>query len=96
MSENRILVVDDEKQVCWSLSEMLTEAGFTVETALNGEEARDKFLRFNPEVILLDVRLPDANGIELLSEFKSQDEDVIIFMITAYADADSAVNALKK
>ncbi|MCF8057519.1 MAG: sigma-54 dependent transcriptional regulator [Desulfocapsa sp.] len=96
MSDNRILVVDDEKLVCWSLSEMLTGAGFTVETALTGAEARDSFNRFNPEIILLDVRLPDANGLELLSEFKALDEDIIILMITAYADADSAVNALKK
>jgi two-component system, NtrC family, response regulator AtoC len=96
MSNNKILVVDDEKLVCWSLSEMLTEAGFTVETALTGAEARERFCHFNPEIILLDVRLPDANGIELLSEFKALDEDVLILMITAYADADSAVNALKK
>ena len=92
---HRILVVDDEKLVCWSLSEMLTEAGFKVETALTGAEARQMFDSFQPEMILLDVRLPDANGIELLSEFKAHDEDIVVVMITAYADADSAVNALK-
>ena len=96
MNKNRVLVVDDEKLVCWSLSEKLTEAGFSVDTALTGAEAREKFNDFNPEMVLLDVRLPDANGIELLSEFKSLDEEIIILMITAYADADSAVNALKK
>ena len=95
MKKHRILVVDDEKLVCWSLSEMLTEAGFQVETALTGADARAMFESFQPEMVLLDVRLPDANGIELLSEFKSQDEDVVVVMITAYADADSAVNALK-
>ena len=91
----KVLVVDDEKLVCWSLSEMLTEAGFKVETALTGADARKMFESFQPEMILLDVRLPDANGIELLSEFKAHDEDVVVVMITAYADADSAVNALK-
>ena len=95
MKKHRILVVDDEKLVCWSLSEMLTEAGFEVETALTGADARALFESFQPEMVLLDVRLPDANGIELLSEFKSHDEDVVVVMITAYADADSAVNALK-
>ena len=73
MKKHRILVVDDEKLVCWSLSEMLTEAGFQVETALTGADARSLFESFQPEMILLDVRLPDANGIELLSEFKGQD-----------------------
>lgn len=95
MREHRILVVDDEKLVCWSLSQMLTEADFSVQTAMNGAEARRKFEEFVPEMILLDVRLPDANGVDLLSEFKDKDEDVIVVMITAYADADSAVNALK-
>lgn len=96
MRERRILVIDDEKLVCWSLNQMLTEAGFAVQTAMNGVDAREKFKNFEPEMVLLDVRLPDANGVELLGEFKEQDEDVIVVMITAYADADSAVNALKQ
>jgi two-component system, NtrC family, response regulator AtoC len=95
MKTHRILVVDDEKLVCWSLNEMLSEAGYLVETALSGAEALRRFDDFNPHVVLLDVRLPDANGIELLAEFKSRDPDVLVLMITAYADADSAVKALK-
>ncbi len=96
MRERRILVVDDEKLVCWSLNQMLTEAGFAVQTAMSGADAREKFKNFEPEMVLLDVRLPDANGVELLGEFKGQDEEVVVIMITAYADADSAVNALKQ
>ncbi|MCK9296582.1 MAG: sigma-54 dependent transcriptional regulator [Desulfobulbaceae bacterium] len=95
MREHRVLVVDDEKLVCWSLSQMLAGAGYAVQTATNGAEARGQFHDFVPEMVLLDVRLPDANGVDLLREFKAQDEDVIVLMITAYADADSAVSALK-
>ncbi|MBI5558004.1 MAG: sigma-54-dependent Fis family transcriptional regulator [Deltaproteobacteria bacterium] len=95
MREHRVLVVDDEKLVCWSLSQMLTGAGYAVQTAMSGAEARAKFTDFIPEMVLLDVRLPDANGVELLKEFKGHDEDIVVLMITAYADADSAVNALK-
>ncbi|MEA3469670.1 MAG: sigma-54 dependent transcriptional regulator [Thermodesulfobacteriota bacterium] len=95
MKTHRILVVDDEKLVCWSLNEMLNDAGYTVETALSGAEALSRFDTFNPHMVLLDIRLPDANGIELLAEFKSRNEDVLVLMITAYADADSAVKALK-
>ncbi len=95
MRKHRILIVDDEKLVCWSLSQMLMDSGFSVETAMSGAEDREKFKEFRPEMILLDVRLPDANGVDLLGEFKEQDEDVFVVMITAYADADSAVNALK-
>ena len=91
----RLLVVDDEKLVCWSLREALSDGGFLVKTAMSGAEAREVFESFRPEAVLLDIRLPDANGIDLLSEFKEQNEDVIVVMITAYADADSAVKALK-
>ena len=95
MKTHRILVVDDEKLVCWSLNEMLSDAGYNVETALSGTEALSRFDKFDPHMVLLDIRLPDANGIELLAEFKSRKEDVLVLMITAYADADSAVKALK-
>ncbi len=91
----RILIVDDEKLVAWSLGKALSEAGYSVETALSGTEAQKRFEDFAPHVVLLDVRLPDANGLELLKEFKQQDDDIIVVMITAFADADSAVRALK-
>ena len=87
--------MDDEKLVCWSLREALTDGGFLVKTAMSGAEAREIFEEFSPDVVLLDIRLPDANGIDLLEEFKGRNEDVIVVMITAYADADSAVKALK-
>ena len=91
----RILVVDDENLVTWSLEKALSEAGYSVDIAATGEEARQKFEILSPHVVLLDVRLPDASGLNLLQEFKAQDKDVIIIMITAYADVDSAVQALR-
>lgn len=95
MNKYRVLIVDDEKLVCWSLSEVLVAAGFSVETALNGAEALSRFEDFQPEMVLLDVRLPDVNGVNLLGQFKAIDEELMVVMITAFADADSAVNALK-
>ena len=95
MREKNILVVDDEKLVCWSLSQMLSEEGYGVRVAETGAAAVAEYDSFRPDMVLLDVRLPDASGIDLLSQFKEKDEDVVIMMITAYADADSAVNALK-
>ncbi len=95
MKNHRVLIVDDEKLVCWSLSEALNAAGFSVETALSGAEALAKFDTFHPEMVLLDVRLPDVNGLTLLTQFKAHDEEIVVVMITAFADADSALNALK-
>ena len=91
----RILVVDDEHLVSWSLEKALSEAGYFVDIAATGEEARQKFETLSPHVVLLDVRLPDVSGLNLLQEFKAQDKDVIIIMITAYADVDSAVQTLR-
>ena len=96
MNKNRILVVDDEKLISWSLAAMLTKAGYAVETAASGSEAVDKFSTFNPELVMLDICLPDINGLELLKKFKSLNEDLYVIMITAYAHADSAVLALQE
>ena len=95
MGSERILVVDDEKLINWSLVEMLEDAGYLVESAACGAEARKKFSSFGPDMILLDIALPDANGMELLQEFKDQDEHVMVIMITANADLDSTVKSLK-
>ena len=95
MREKRVLIVDDEKLVCWSLEQMLKDEGYEVRTALDGETARALFRSFNPDMIMQDVRLPDSNGLDMLREYKEVDEDVVVVMITAYADADSAVKALQ-
>jgi DNA-binding NtrC family response regulator len=95
MNNNRILVVDDEKLISWSLAAMLTKAGYSVETAASGSEAVEKFASFKPELVMLDICLPDINGLDLLKRFKAQNEDLYVIMITAYAHADSAVLALQ-
>ena len=95
MAQHRILIVDDEKLISWSLSTMLTNNGYRVETAASGAEAMDKFPCFSPEIVLLDLWLPDANGLDLLSQFKKRTEEVDIIVMTANADADSTVKALK-
>ncbi|MCM0083556.1 sigma-54 dependent transcriptional regulator [Geomonas sp. Red32] len=95
MSKNRVLVVDDEKLIAWSLAAMLKKEGFDVETAASGHEALAKFSSFRPELVLLDICLPDLDGLELLKRFKKANEDLYVIMITAYANADSAVKALQ-
>ncbi len=96
MNKNRILVVDDEKLISWSLAAMLNKSGYEVETAATGAEAIEKFTSFKPELVMLDICLPDVNGLEVLKKFKSLNEDLYVIMITAYAHADSAVLALQQ
>jgi len=95
MSKEKILIVDDEHLIRWSLSQPLIKNGYTVDTAESGAEAQTKISTFRPQMVLLDIRLPDANGLELLERFKSDDEDLIVIMITAYADVGSTVEAFK-
>lgn len=95
MSKERILIVDDEHLIRWSLSQPLIRGGYTVDTAESGAEAQTKISTFKPQMVLLDIRLPDANGLELLERFKADDENLIVIMITAYADVGSTVEAFK-
>ena len=95
MSKNRILVVDDENLISWSLAAMLRRHDYEVETAASGSEAISKVDSFKPELIMLDICLPDVNGLELLKKFKAGNEDLYIIMITAFSNADSAVQALQ-
>jgi two-component system, NtrC family, response regulator AtoC len=95
MSKNRILIVDDEKLISWSLATMLKKEGYEVDTAASGNEALEKLRDFKPELVMLDICLPDINGLELLKTFKAANEEIYIVMMTAYANADSAVQALK-
>lgn len=95
MEQHRILIIDDEMLISWSLSTMLTKQGYSVETAASGTEAREKMVRFKPEMVLLDLWLPDISGLDLLRQFKTEDDDLSIIVMTANADADSAVKALK-
>jgi len=95
MNNNRILVVDDEKLISWSLAAMLKKEGYQVETAASGKEALQKFECFKPILVMLDIGLPDVDGLELLKRFKAANEETSIVMMTAYANADSAVQALQ-
>lgn len=95
MSKNRILVVDDEKLISWALAALLKKSGYEVDTAASGNEALLKFGSFNPELVMLDICLPDINGLDLLKRFKAANDDLCIIMLTAYANADSAVQALQ-
>ncbi|BET59593.1 sigma-54 dependent transcriptional regulator [Geobacter sp. 60473] len=96
MNSHRILVVDDEKLISWSISTMLEKAGHSVATAASGTEALQKFQNFRPEVVLLDISLPDMSGLEILARVKEENEDVTVIMITANSNADEAVTAFQR
>jgi DNA-binding NtrC family response regulator len=91
----RILLVDDDDLIRTVVAERLKRRGYEVNTAGCLADARRTLARSHPDAALLDIRLPDGNGTELLEELNS-DDDVPCVMITAHATIESAVEALKK
>ncbi len=95
MSKATILVVDDEKLICWSLKENLQKEHYEVLTANSGEEAMEIIEQERPDLILQDIKLPGVDGIEVLEKVKKLREDSLVIMMSAYGDINTSVKAMK-
>lgn len=93
--KNNILVVDDEKKICNILSEILKDEGYNVALALNGTDAQQIIGENNIDLVLLDLKLPDIDGITLLRRFKKARPSISIVMISAFGTISKAVDAMK-
>jgi two-component system, NtrC family, response regulator AtoC len=90
-----ILVVDDEPLIRWTLSERLSEDGHTV---VEADTAKTALARFGPDVdlVLLDYKLPDSDGLQVLRAMKAADADVPVILLTAFSSIETAVEAMKQ
>ena len=91
----KLLIVDDEEGIRLVLESVFSEAGYQVETAVNGLQAMEKMKNFHPEIILLDKNMPYMTGIETLQRIKKHYPNVVVIIVTAYGDVASAVEAMK-
>jgi len=91
----RILVVDDEKLIRTSLCDRLGKEGYTCLCAANGAQAMQEVKNQPIDLALLDLRLPDTDGIELLERIRSTAPGLPVIIITAYSNVDTAVKAMK-
>jgi len=80
----KILVIDDDLHVQRLYKEELTEEGYEVVVAANGAEAMEMFEKENPDLVTLDIRLPDVDGIYLLRQMKEKKPKLPVIMSTAY------------
>src|SRR5271157_5326868 len=95
MPAEKIMIVDDERLVRWSLRQKCEEWGYLVIEADAGEPALRLAQQESPDLILLDVRMPDISGIEVLSELKKNGDVCAVIMITADPQLDDVKAALK-
>src|SRR6201997_477411 len=95
MPAERILVVDDERLVRWSLRQKIEEWGYEVVEAAAGEPGLRLAQHESPDLILLDVRLPDLNGLQVLEQLKKNGDARAVIMITADPQLDDVKSALK-
>ena len=92
----KVLVVDDEVVAANSARRTLNRRGFQVDEAFSGREALNRILSEMYDLVLLDMRMPDANGLELLPAIKKHRPKLPVVMVTAYASIDTAVEAIQR
>jgi UDP-3-O-[3-hydroxymyristoyl] N-acetylglucosamine deacetylase len=92
---NKVLIIDDEKSILDSLSSILGDEGFSVFKAGDGREGLSIFDREKPEIVLLDVWMPEMDGIQVLKQIKVRDENAIIIVISGHGTISTAVEAVK-
>ncbi|MFZ2196721.1 MAG: response regulator [Thermodesulfovibrionales bacterium] len=80
----KILIVDDDQNILRLYKEELEEEGYTIVTASNGQEAIERFDQEDPDLVTLDILLPDIDGIKLLRQMKEKKPRLPIIMSTAY------------
>ena len=95
MRRKKILIVDDEKLIRWSFSQKLAEWDMDVLEAENGKSAIDLVKKEMPDLVILDIKLPDKKGTVLLKEFKKKWPDLPVIMVTAFGVIEDAVTAMR-
>jgi DNA-binding NtrC family response regulator len=95
LEPSRILIVDDERAICNGCRLALSEKGYAVEACMSGREGIDAVLQGPYDVVLLDLRLHDLDGMEILRALRNKKPEVYVIIMTGYSSVQSAVEAIK-
>jgi DNA-binding NtrC family response regulator len=91
----RILVIDDDEDICLYLKEFLTREGYRATTVTKPMDALPEIKDGRHQIVLLDVRMPEIDGVALLREIRAIDSDICVIIMTAYPSVESAVDTMK-
>ena len=91
-----VLVVDDDRTVRETLADFFDTLGYSARTAASASEGRQAAAEHAPDVVLVDLRLPDASGLMLLEALRADDPELGVIMLTGHADVPTAVRAMQK
>ena len=94
-TRRKVLVVDDQLESLWSCCDLLQERGYEIVTCSDPDQALGVFVDERPDVVLLDVKMPARDGLDLLRNIREKDSQVCIVMLSAYGDAKTVVSAMK-
>jgi DNA-binding NtrC family response regulator len=95
MKPLKILVIDDELVICSGCRMILSDLGHTVDICNTCKEGLDAIRRENYHLVLLDLKLPDADGMEILKTVRAEKSETYIIVMTGYATIKNAVSAMK-
>ncbi|GMR06372.1 MAG: sigma-54 dependent transcriptional regulator [Gammaproteobacteria bacterium] len=96
MNNKRILITDDEPEICRLVQEILEDEGFAIATAYNAEQARKVLHDFKPDLVLLDIWMPGTDGISLLKEWMDgEDTPPAVVMMSGHGNVETAVEAIR-
>ena len=93
-SKKRILVIDDDKSILRTFTRILQKNGYDIEVAETGKEAIEKSKKKQYDLALIDIRLPDMDGTDLLVKLQKTMEDAVKIMITGFPSLETGVKAL--
>ncbi len=91
----KVLVVDDEVKTCDLMKRYLDAKGLNVITSISGHDALEEIKHEKPDIILLDIKMPGMDGIEVLKEIKNIRPEAMVIIHTAYADLSIAIDAIR-
>ena len=94
MEKAQLLIVDDEPASRYGIKKALSHLRFNFQEAATGKEALDKMVALAPEIVIIDINLPELDGLSVLSEAKKQSLPSVVIVITAYGSEKIAVDAM--